>query len=192
MNETAASNEPMKHSDDVGVCPNCGGANVKTEDKERTFPYGCGDQRVELSVQVPVRVCADCNFSFLDHVAERLSHEVICRHLGVMSPSQIRALREMYSLNQAQFAKVTGLGDATLSRWERGIVVQNRAYDNFLYLLGFEDNLRRLETRTNGLNVKAAPSMLRKPTFRNLEVTEKLLDRQRGFELRPCHSMANG
>jgi putative zinc finger/helix-turn-helix YgiT family protein len=186
MDEISTSKGAANYSDVVIVCPSCGGPNVKTENKNRTFPYGCDSEKVELTVQVPVRVCTDCDFSFLDRVAERLCHEAICQYLKVMSPSQIRDLRELYSLNQSQFAKLTGLGEATLSRWERGVVIQNRAYDSFLYLLGFEENIRRLQERTDTLNRKVAASGLRQPSFRSLEVTEEILDKQRGFELRPC------
>jgi len=31
--------------------------------------------------------------------------------------------------------------------WERGIQIQNKAYDNLLHLLEFEDNFKRLINR---------------------------------------------
>ena len=36
------------------------------------------------------------------------------------------------------------LGIATVSRWERGVLIQNEANDRFLRLLQFPDNVDRL------------------------------------------------
>ena len=126
------------------VCPQCGGRRVATMSEVHTFTYGAGQDAVELSAKVPVRSCEDCSFAFLDHVGEDICHEAVCQHLGVMGPSRIRSLRKLYGRSQAEFARITKLGEATLSRWERGIVVQNQAYDNYLYLLGFKENMERI------------------------------------------------
>jgi len=128
-------------------CPECGSGNVKTSEEEYSFPYGVGEHAVNLKPRVPIRTCSDCGFSFLDHVGEGICHEAVCKHLGVMTPSQIKALRGLYELTQAQFSEFTKLGEATLSRWERGIVIQNQAYDNYLYLLRFPENLKKLHSR---------------------------------------------
>ena len=46
-------------------------------------------EAVELTAQVPVRTCNACGFQFTDDVAEEARHEVVCRHLGVMTPKEI-------------------------------------------------------------------------------------------------------
>ena len=129
------------------VCPNCGSRNIQTSQKQYCFPYGVEENQVELSTEVPVRICAGCGFEFLDYVGQNVCHEAVCRYLGVMTPSQIKGLRKLYNLTQAQFREITKLGEATLSRWERGLVIQNQAYDNYLYLLGFPKNLDRIRSR---------------------------------------------
>ena len=48
---------------------------------------------------------------------------------------QINALRERLGRNQAEFAELTGIGVATLSRWERGRLLQTRALDRYLRVL---------------------------------------------------------
>ena len=66
---------------------------------------------------------------------ERLRHEAVCRHLGVLSPAEISGLRKGFGMSRAAFAELTGLGEASLGRWESGAVIQNRANDRYLRLL---------------------------------------------------------
>jgi len=144
-----------------------------------------GDNAVDLSAIVPIIKCGDCGEGFLDYVAEDICHEEICQHLGVMTPSQVKGLRKLYNLTQAEFAEVTKLGEATLSRWERGIVIQNQAYDNYLYLLGFKENLQKIKRRKESTE-KMEPSIeeTERPQFRELEVNEEVLQKQSCFKLR--------
>jgi hypothetical protein len=135
-------------------CPECGSRNIKTSQQEYNFPYGVGEDAVNLKPTVPIRTCSDCAFSFLDHVGEGICHEELCKYLGVMTPSKIKALRGLYELTQAQFSEITKLGEATLSRWERGILIQNQAYDNYLYLLQFPQNLNKLHSRVKSSTEK--------------------------------------
>jgi len=132
----------------ISICPNCGSRKITTRSEEYKFTYGEGKGRVELSAQIPIRTCILCKFSFRDFVADDICHEALCKHLGVMPPRQIKGLRKMYNLTQAEFAKITKLGEATLSRWERGVLIQNEAYDNYMYLLGFEENLAKLRDQS--------------------------------------------
>jgi len=166
------------------VCGECGSERIRTSREIYNFPYGVGNDTVELSCEVPFRKCSDCGFSFLDHVAEDICQKAICQHLGVMTPSQVKGLRKLYNLTQSEFAEITKLGPATLSRWERGIVIQNQAYDNYLYLLGFKENLRLIQERSKSAGtLEDAVETKQQPTFRELKVTKELLDCKRSFKL---------
>jgi len=166
------------------VCGECGSERIKTSREVYKFPYGVGTDTVELSCEVPVRKCADCGFSFIDGDAEDICHKEVCKHLGVMTPSQIKALRGLYELTQAKFSEITKLGEATLSRWERGVVIQNQAYDNYLYLLGFKENLQMIRERGESPE-QMGPDVERveRPRFRELVVNEKVVQRQDSFKL---------
>ena len=150
MNHEAISNKVAHSQNGELKCPNCGKGNVRTTETEDTFTYGKGPDAVNLTTTVPLRTCLDCHFQFLDGDAEDAHHEAICRHLGVMTPSEIQALRCSYQLSRAGFAQITHLGEASLARWERGELIQNAAYDQLLYLLTFEENLQRLRDRMKG------------------------------------------
>jgi putative zinc finger/helix-turn-helix YgiT family protein len=129
-------------------CPSCGHGTVQTTHIEHKFPYGDGDHRVELSATLPLRRCLECGVEFFDSVAEDLQHEAVCRHLGVMTPAEVRAVRQKAgSLSRAEFARITRLGEATIGRWERGELIQNAANDQLLYLLTFPENVVRLRDR---------------------------------------------
>jgi len=51
-------------------------------------------------------------------------------------------------MSRAEFARVTGFGEATLARWERGEVIQNTSNDSFLRMLMDRDAMKRLSRMT--------------------------------------------
>ncbi len=174
----------IQSSERSATCPECGSSNLTGNQEEYKFPYGKGTDAIELSANVEVEKCNDCGFSYIDQTAELACHEAICEHLGIMKPSQIKGLRDYHELTQSGFSNITGLGEATLSRWERGIVIQNKAYDNYMYLLGLKDNLDSLRKR------KESPKLMeptivksKRPQFRELDVNEQLLEKQKSFKL---------
>jgi len=125
-------------------CANCGSVNVSTSMEADRFTHGVGAEAAELSVVVPVRTCSDCGTQFTDAEAERLRHEAVCRHRGLLTPSEIRDIRIRYGMRRAEFASVTRLGEATLARWESGATLPNAAYDQYLRLLHSPENLAKL------------------------------------------------
>ena len=50
----------------------------------------------------------------------------------MLTPEEIREGREKLGLTQKQFANLLGVGEATVSRWETGAQIQQRAMDRFL------------------------------------------------------------
>jgi len=163
------------------ACPSCGGTNVITTTQTQEFTYGVGADAVRLSAEIPVRRCGDCRFEFYDREGEEARHEAVCRYLRVMTPHQIRDLRLLHECSQADFAELTQLGEATISRWERGALIQTHAYDNYLYLLGFEDNIRRLRQRSQ----RAGP-LLPRYTYRAIQITAEVQNRMTRFSLVGC------
>ena len=128
------------------TCSQCGAGTVTTTLHQDAFDYGLGDAAVTLHVCIPVRSCGACDFEYLDDEAELIRHEAVCRHLGVLTPTEIRSIRKFHGMSCGAFAQVTGLGEATLNRWENGAVIQNRAYDHYLRLLACSDILDRLRS----------------------------------------------
>ena len=61
----------------------------------------------------------------------------------MLAPQQIRGIRERLGLSRSSLAKLTGIGEASLSRWENGIKIQTPGYDRYLRLLGHDALPRR-------------------------------------------------
>ena len=86
-------------------------------------------------------------------------------------------------MSRATFADVTGLGEATLGRWENGAVIQNRANDRYLRLLSLPGIMASLR----GLS---APERLAQPVvtqefrFRRLIISDEERSRRAAFQLR--------
>jgi putative zinc finger/helix-turn-helix YgiT family protein len=130
-------------------CPACGKESLGTRVEETSFVYGTGAAAVDLTCSVPVHKCADCAFEFTDDKAEDARDLAVRRYLKVMTPEQIRAIRDSYRISRREFGAVTRIGEASLARWESGEIIQNAGYDQFLYLLKFPENLQRLKERKN-------------------------------------------
>lgn len=163
------------------VCPNCESLHVSTKYEERSFSYGDTDAAVEVAVVLPIRVCGDCGAEFADSEAEDAEHEAVCRHLRVMTPTQIRQIREKYGVSQAEFARITRLGEATISRWERGAMIQNGAYDQLMFLLSVPENFDSLKNRFQR-GVARSP-LAREPVFRCIEPSPALRAHAGDFRL---------
>jgi putative zinc finger/helix-turn-helix YgiT family protein len=163
-------------------CSDCNGP-IRTEKIRHAFTYGVGPEAAELDCILPVRICDGCGAEYIDEVGEEIRHEAVCRHLRVLAPREIRTLREQYG-SQAAFANLTGLGEASLSRWETGASIQSRAYDNYLRLLLRPDNICALVSLKRGpVTDEQLPI---KNRFRCIEVNRTRLARQATFVLRPA------
>ena len=133
-------------------CPQCDSTDVKQREEHETFRYGSTDEAVELEATVTVLRCQDCGLEYTDDTAEDSRHEAVCRHLGVLTPREMRALRSKLGLSRMDFSQLTGIGSASLARWENGNLIQNSAADNLLFLLEWDDNVARLRGRLSGAN----------------------------------------
>ena len=126
-------------------CPDCDSTGTQLVHRRQSFRHGRGQEAVDLSCEVPVHRCKSCGYEWTGADAEDARQAAVCRHLGRLTPKEVRGVREMYQMSQAEFSRVTGLGEASLSRWETGAQVQNVSSDRLLRLiLADERNLRRL------------------------------------------------
>src|SRR5205807_353946 len=100
--------------------------------------------------------------------------------------------RERFGPDQRDFAGLTGIGVATLSRWERGRLLQTRAMDRYLRLLdvlpqatqflttlqkpGQESTGFQLSPEEEAAAARAVHNGKGVPKFRCLEPSEEELD----------------
>jgi len=128
-------------------CQQCGSKNIIFEWVNHTFAYGSGENPTPIEATVPVITCKECETEYLDREGEKIKHDAVCKHLGVLNPSEIKNLRNSFGYNQERFAEITKFGVATLREWERGASIQSPASDNLLRLLSIQDNMNFLRDR---------------------------------------------
>ena len=146
----------METHEEHASCFNCGSLNVNKAWKNQHFQYGSGESAVELSAEMPVYTCQECAFEFGGVEAEEIRHEAVCRHLGLLAPREIVAIRKSMGLSRMQFAEIAGVGIASLKRWETGTLIQNAANDQLIYLMTFPKNVERLKGRDRFASLEPA------------------------------------
>ncbi len=177
----------MRAVEPISACPLCGSnEDIATMWNIHEFDYGASEYSVELKARIPARRCDSCDFEYLDEEAERLKHIAVCDHLGVLPPDEIRRIRENHGMTRAAFAHLTGLGEASLNRWENGLSIQSHANDRYLRLLASPETIARLQNfaaaRTSASNMPVVAA----DRFRSVKVTEALRREQAAFRLRPA------
>ena len=175
---TKSSQYPTK------TCPQCESDQVETAIHEEDYVYGTGESAVQLRVDIPVHSCNQCELQFTDWQASEIKHQALCQHFGVLNPNQITQLRKKHKMTRAAFAELTGIGEASLNRWEKGINIQNIAHDRFLRLLDdtaifnhLKRTVCRIESHKQGLPDNFS-------LFKSLKNPKKLIEEQKVFELR--------
>ena len=138
------------------ICPTCESANVRTVAARRTVR--ARDGRV-LPYRDRLTACSACGERFYTHeqaLASGRSEAGAVRHYeGLLTPSEIRAIRETYGLTQDDLERLLRVGPKTVVRWEKGTVCQSAAVDTLLVLLRDEPAVvSRLATRA-GLIVRS-------------------------------------
>lgn len=126
-------NRQIKASDfkggDTERCIMCDDGEATRTFVVQEFEYGTGGNAVTLHARVPVWSCPTCELEYVDAEGERAQHDAVCRHLGRLTPAQIKVIRLAAQLTQKQFADKLQCGIASLKRWEAGAIVQGRAAD---------------------------------------------------------------
>jgi putative zinc finger/helix-turn-helix YgiT family protein len=110
---------------------------LKREVYPETVPYTAEvnhDGRL-YQVQVPALAiprCRSCGeLVFTNRVDEQIT-AALRAQLRLLTPAQIRESRKALGLLQQELAERLGVAEATISRWETGVLIQSRAMDNLL------------------------------------------------------------
>lgn len=147
-----------KDSQRTKKCVFCEEADAVFGFARSSFDYGSGEDAVELIASIPAWECPNCGEIFEDENAGQIRHETVCNHLGVLNPKEIRNLRDNLGLTQEAFADLTDIGVASVKRWENGVLIQNKAMDNFMRVLNVPGVLTALHIQnTRGEPVFRTP-----------------------------------
>jgi len=117
------------------ICGNCHQREVRMA----VVPYALQVEYEGTTIEVVIPdletpCCEQCGTIMLDDRANRRITEEIRRHFGLLTPEQIRRNRESIGQSREQLAAHLGLSESTLTRWESGGQLQQRAMDRLLRL----------------------------------------------------------
>lgn len=113
-------------------CGKCGKAmQLATIPYATTIEHDGRAYRVEVPC-LTVPQCGNCQAISIDDEADRQISAAFRREARLLPPEEIRLGRERLGFTQKQFANLLGVGEATISRWETGAQIQQRALDRFL------------------------------------------------------------
>src|SRR5437763_56348 len=96
-------------------CPECGQGQLVSFTRTEEFDFTLGDETVKVRAEnVPVKKCDHCGEVMTGPAAAKVQHEAICRALGLLTPSDIKAIREQFGWSQQYLADLTDFGIATV------------------------------------------------------------------------------
>ncbi len=99
--------------------------------EQKSVEYTVRNEKV--AVTLPVTICPTCGTEEVDegfgHDPVELAYEAYRKNHDLLSPQQIRETRESYRLSQKSFAKLLGMSEATINRYEQG-ALQDATHDN--------------------------------------------------------------
>jgi len=101
----------------------CGECEKRVPFEVRTVSERFEVRGESFTVEGPAHVCTVCGSVRGDALFDALlgrAYEAYRSLHHVLFPAEIREIREKYGFSQVLFAKILGIGEATLQRYERG------------------------------------------------------------------------
>ena len=128
--------------------------NTKIIEKEQTLNVKGKD----ITLPVQVRVCAICGEEILDEELDSKTLDMFYKQYRILenllSPEEIKSIRQKYNLSQASFSKFLGFGEKTITRYENG-AIQDVCHDNLIRLMdSIETFVLLWQERKDCLSVK--------------------------------------
>ena len=144
-------------------CPTC---ESFVETVEETVSQTIPVRGESITVSGTVLHCALCEEALVseEHDSATLdrAYALFRERHGLLTPQEIRSIREGYGLSQRSMARLLGCGDVTIHRYESG-ALQDAAHDRLLRLIREPANLQTLLEGAGD----SAPSDLRVPSGSN-------------------------
>ena len=130
-------------------CPICGAVALVEKSGEFRFepPANIPGGTIILanSTWEECEVCHEV--ILLPELIERLEQQRYVR-LGLLSPSEIKAIRIKAGLTQTEISEILGVGEKTYTRWENGKSLQNKSSDNLIRIFSNDpSSLKEIETQ---------------------------------------------
>ncbi len=85
-----------------------------------------------LVEDMPEWHCVACDIAVTDQEGDPILQAALRKHVGLLTPDQIRAGLKALKISQDTFAERIGCAAESVSRWLNGAVLQSRTYDRFM------------------------------------------------------------
>lgn len=133
------------------VCPICGVGRLVAKKGNFHFTPPDNIPGGEIVVRGSTwEECSDCEERILSKELLDKLDGIRYERLGLLTPVDIRNIRERAGLSQIEISQLLGVGEKTYTRWESGRSLQNKSSDNLIRV--FEQNAElftRLEAQRN-------------------------------------------
>lgn len=114
---------------------------------------------IEVEATINTYVCKNCGQE--TYVRENeIKNDIIIfdaykKAKGLLTSVEIKSIREKYGLTQSQFARLIGVGEKTITRYENGSI-QDIVYDNIIRLTEKPENFIELwlKIRKDNINIE--------------------------------------
>jgi putative zinc finger/helix-turn-helix YgiT family protein len=139
-------------------CANC----LKDEVYPETMPYSTevkhDGRRYKLTIPaLTIPKCKSCGELIFSNSVDDQIMEALRAQARLLTPEQIKAGRKALGLKSKELAARLGVAAATVSRWEKKMMIQSRAMDNLLRAYFAVPELRAFLQETNSDIALAAP-----------------------------------
>jgi HTH-type transcriptional regulator/antitoxin MqsA len=114
-------------------CPVCDSGRLlpKIGDYLTTLP---GGEKLNVP-DISFAACDHCGEQTISLTESRKVEEFVAEHLELISPAELRAIREKLGVDQSEMSEALGLGAKTYHRWEKGNQIPSRSMGYYLRLL---------------------------------------------------------
>lgn len=79
--------------------------------------------------------CESCQEEIIPDQLSKTIEKVRYKRLGLLSPAEIKQIRQRTGLSAIEMAQILGAGDKSYTRWENGRSMQSKATDTLLRLV---------------------------------------------------------
>jgi len=117
-------------------CPFCGSNKLEASHGEYRFEPPANIPGGTMIVpDAEWFACAACGEEILPHPLSKAIDLQRCKRLGLLTPHEIREVRQRTGLSAVDMAHLLGVGEKTYTRWENGKSIQNKSNDTLIRLL---------------------------------------------------------
>jgi len=124
-------------------CPNCEEYTETTFGVEKEV-YNVRGEPIEIEAEVAI--CQKCGAKIFDEERDSRNLEKAYTHYrevhNLLSPDEIRIIREKYGLSQRALSRLLGWGEITIHRYENG-AIQDNVHDSILRLIEDPQNMQK-------------------------------------------------